>query len=113
VPTKQWQVSGAPHNLYLPRPARIVRVRQETPTEKTLVLELADGGPYDLVPGQFAMVSVFGAGEIPLGITSAPSESTSGSLAGAIRGDKPRPGCTSLAGLTIWACAGRWARASR
>jgi sulfhydrogenase subunit gamma (sulfur reductase) len=66
-------VSASPDNLYLPRLARIVAVRPETPTEKTFVLEL-QGPPLEFKPGQFVLISVFGAGEIPLGLASSPTD---------------------------------------
>lgn len=68
------RTSGDEGNLYLPRLATIVEVRQETPVEKTFVFRPDDGEPFDYLPGQFMMVSVFGAGEIPLGLASSPSE---------------------------------------
>ncbi len=68
------RTSGDPDNLYLPRLATIIEVRPETPVEKTFVFQLDDGEPFCYLPGQFVMVSVFGAGEIPLGLASSPSE---------------------------------------
>jgi len=69
--------SGDPDNLYLPRLTTIVEVRQETPVEKTFVFRTDDGEPFDYLPGQFVMISVFGAGEIPLGLASSPTEGDS------------------------------------
>jgi len=66
--------SATPDNLYLPRLARIIEIRQETGTERSFVLRLQDEQPFDYLPGQFVMVSVFGAGEIPLGLASSPTE---------------------------------------
>ena len=68
------QTSGDPNNLYLPRLATIAEVRPETPVEKTFVVELDDDEPFDYLPGQFVMVSVFGSGEIPLGLASSATE---------------------------------------
>ena len=68
------QISADPDNLYLPRTAVITDIHQETPTERTFVIELRDGEPFEYRPGQFVLVSVFGAGEIPLGIASSPTE---------------------------------------
>ncbi len=65
--------SGDPDNLYLPRLAEIKAIHQETPTERTFSLALLDDEPFDYLPGQFALVSVFGAGEIPLGLASSAS----------------------------------------
>jgi len=62
----------APNNPYLPRPARITQVRDETPDTKTFTVELSDDG-FAYRPGQFAEVSVFGAGEAPFSITSTPT----------------------------------------
>ena len=68
------QTSGDPGNLYLPRTALIRDIIQETPTERTFVLEPQGEEPFDYMPGQFSLISVFGAGEIPLGIATSPTE---------------------------------------
>jgi len=61
-----------------PTPARIRKVRRETPDTFTLHLE-ADGrdGEFRFAPGQFNMLYVFGVGEVPISISGdpgAPSE---------------------------------------
>ena len=65
-----------PDNPYLPSPARIEEVRVETPDTNTFRVvfcedDCREGFVYR--PGQFAEVSVFGAGEAPFSITSTPS----------------------------------------
>lgn len=56
-----------------PTPARISKVRRETPDTFTLHLE-ADGrdGEFRFAPGQFNMLYVFGVGEVPLSISGDP-----------------------------------------
>ncbi|NDY43601.1 heterodisulfide reductase subunit F [Dissulfurirhabdus thermomarina] len=66
-------------NPYIPLPARIddIVVETEDGSLKTfrLVLEReADRTRWRHVPGQFAMLSLAGKGEIPIGIASAPEE---------------------------------------
>ncbi len=70
---------GAVPNPYLPCMARIERVTVETDDSMLKTFELAflnpgDRGNFDFVPGQFCEVSVFGKGEAPFGIASAPTE---------------------------------------
>ena len=62
---------------YLPRPARVVERRQESPTIFTLRLELQDPSEreaYVFHPGQFNMVYLPGAGEVPISIVSDPQD---------------------------------------
>lgn len=66
-------------NPYLPYPARIddIVIETEDGNLKTfrLVLENeADRAGWSHVPGQFAMLSIAGKGEIPIGIASSPTE---------------------------------------
>jgi sulfhydrogenase subunit gamma (sulfur reductase) len=70
---------GAVPNPYLPCMARIERITVETDDSMLKTFELAflnpgDRGNFDFVPGQFCEVSVFGKGEAPFGIASAPTE---------------------------------------
>ena len=53
------------HNPYAGQPARVIHVTEHTPTERSLVLE------YDAPrrPGTFLMVSVPGAGEVPISVS--------------------------------------------
>ena len=71
---KHHLTSASPDNLYLPRLALIREIRQETATERSFVLEPQGEEPFDYLPGQFSLISVFGAGEIPLGIATSPTE---------------------------------------
>jgi NAD(P)H-flavin reductase len=57
-------------NIYAPRIAEIVRVREETPTERSFWLGLGDEG-FSCRPGQFIALSVFGHGEAPFGVANA------------------------------------------
>jgi NAD(P)H-flavin reductase len=57
--------------------AVITDVRPETPDTFTLSFELGDGRrPADFLPGQFNMLYVQGAGEVPISIASSTSEVT-------------------------------------
>lgn len=57
-------------NIYAPRIVEIVRVREETPTERSFWLDVSDGG-FSCRPGQFITLSVFGHGEAPFGVANA------------------------------------------
>ncbi len=70
---------GAVPNPYLPRLVRIETVTVETDDAMLKTFELGfpkpeDRADFDFVPGQFCEVSVFGKGEAPFGIASAPME---------------------------------------
>ncbi|MEM2878658.1 MAG: FAD/NAD(P)-binding protein [Candidatus Hadarchaeales archaeon] len=58
---------------YVPEIARITKVEELTGTEKLFGVELQSGRKLDYSPGQFVEVSVFGVGEAPISISSAPS----------------------------------------
>jgi len=60
-------------NPYLPKPVKIIRVKDETPDTKTITISPRPFGEF--TPGQFAMVSVYGVGEAPFSICSPPSDS--------------------------------------
>jgi NAD(P)H-flavin reductase len=57
---------------YLPTPCPIKRVDTLTELEKRFVLELPEGRPLGHQPGQFVQVSLFGIGEAPISLCSAP-----------------------------------------
>ncbi len=60
-------------DLYVPEPARILDVVDETSDVKTFALDLdgnGGGGRFRALPGQFVEVSVAGFGEVPIGIAS-------------------------------------------
>ncbi len=65
----------APVDLYAPRLVRVLETREETaergPTRRVVTLRLERAG-MDFRPGQFLQVGVFGAGEVPISISSAP-----------------------------------------
>jgi sulfhydrogenase subunit gamma (sulfur reductase) len=65
-------------SLFLPRVARILDVRDETPDTKTFRVvfrgRAAQEG-FDFRPGQFVELSVFGQGEAPFCIASSPTRS--------------------------------------
>jgi sulfite reductase subunit B len=60
--------------IHVPRSATIKRVEKHTENETFFELELDDGKPLNHDPGQFVEVSVFGIGEAPFGISSAPND---------------------------------------
>jgi sulfhydrogenase subunit gamma (sulfur reductase) len=68
-----------PNNPYTPYPARIdnIVVETEDGNLKTFRLVLENEGDrvqWQHLPGQFAMLSIAGKGEIPIGIASSPTE---------------------------------------
>ena len=60
-------------NVFMPREARVVRAVQPTAMERHLTLRMADDQPLEYDPGQILEVSLFGYGEIPIGIASSPT----------------------------------------
>jgi len=71
------QLATASLNLepMLPTPYRIQRVRQETDDTFTLELVPADSAEgFSFAPGQFNMLYVYGVGEVPISISSDPSD---------------------------------------
>ncbi len=62
-------------SIYIPSPAKIVKVRQLTALEKLFTLELPHGQSLGHKPGQFVQVSLLGIGEAPISISSSPSRS--------------------------------------
>lgn len=63
------------NSLYLPQPAKIKRIEQLTATERSFEIELENGKRLGQKPGQFVMVSVLGAGEAPISVSSSPTRS--------------------------------------
>jgi NAD(P)H-flavin reductase len=65
-------------NVYLPRRAVIDRVKDEIAGVKTFLWHFEDPAEQEAFhgyrPGQFAQVSVFGAGEFPLSLPASPTE---------------------------------------
>lgn len=62
------------YNPFLPHIATVVGLRQETGDIRTLSLQLKHVPQnFDFLPGQFVEVSVFGVGEVPIGLASSPT----------------------------------------
>ena len=60
--------------LYLPKPAEVIRVEQVSEKEKLLELKLSDGKELGHQPGQFVEISVYGIGECPISVSSSPTK---------------------------------------
>jgi len=58
----------------LPRPAVVEEVRAMTTYEKLFRVRPEDGRPLGHLPGQWVQVSIFGVGEAPISISSAPTK---------------------------------------
>ena len=63
----------ADDNIFLPKEVRIIKAKQVTELEKHFTLKMADGSKFHFEPGQILEVSLFGYGEIPIGIASSPT----------------------------------------
>jgi NAD(P)H-flavin reductase len=63
------------NQLFMPVPARIIRIKPLTALEKVFTLELPEGLSLGHRPGQFVEVSVMGVGEAPISVSSSPSRS--------------------------------------
>lgn len=77
-PKRMWGVTDNPSgNLYIPMTAVIDNVVDETPDTKTFRVRFEDEEyqkSFEWEPGQFVEVTVFGAGEAPIGFASSPLE---------------------------------------
>ena len=77
-PRKMWGVNDQPsENLYVPMIAVIEDIVDETPDTKTFRLAFEDKAyakSFSFEPGQFVEVTIFGAGEAPIGFASNPLE---------------------------------------
>lgn len=63
-------------NDYIPYPAKIESVKEETPDTKTFKVKFTDkkmADSFSYKQGQFMQVSLLGVGEVPISITSSPS----------------------------------------
>lgn len=60
-------------SVFLPQPAKVLEVRRLSPQERLFVARREDGRPLNHLPGQFVEVSLFGIGEAPISICSAPT----------------------------------------
>ena len=63
--------------IHIPRKSTIKRMEKLTETETFFEIELDDKKPLGHKPGQFVEVSIFGIGEAPISVSSAPSKSSS------------------------------------
>ena len=63
--------------LYLPEIAKITAVKRFTEKEKWFEIQLPNGRSLGHQPGQFVKVSLFGAGEAAISITSSPTKKDS------------------------------------
>jgi len=61
-------------DIYLPRLATLEKKRLMNPTEMYLRLAIDDGEDFDFIPGQFVEVSIAGVGEVPITISSSPTQ---------------------------------------
>ncbi len=59
--------------LYAPRPAELINVKELSPREKVFEFRLMDGKKLGQRPGQFVEVSIAGVGEAPISISSSPT----------------------------------------
>lgn len=77
-PKNMWGITDQPsENLYIPMIALIDKIIDETPDTKTFRLRFEDEQyqkSFSWEPGQFVEVTVFGAGEAPIGFASSPLE---------------------------------------
>ena len=77
-PRKMWGVTDHPSaDLYVPMIAVVEDIIDETPDTKTFRLAFEDEAyakSFSFEPGQFAEVTIFGAGEAPIGFASSPLE---------------------------------------
>jgi len=60
--------------IFLPREAVVVQSQKMTASETHLTLKMADGSDFDYEPGQIVEAGLFGYGEIPLGLSSSPTQ---------------------------------------
>jgi len=60
-------------SVFLPQEARILNARQNSDSEKHFTLRFTNGQHISFEPGQILEVSLFGYGEIPIGIASSPT----------------------------------------
>lgn len=89
-PRKMWGVNISRNgNLYVPEPAVVDRVIDETPDTKTFRVHLENeefAREFTWEPGQFVEVTVFGAGEAPIGFASDPLEASTFEMTVVARG---------------------------
>lgn len=64
-------------SIYNVRRGKILSIKQMTENEKLFEISLEGGERLNHEPGQFVMVSVFGAGEVPISVSSSPTNNGS------------------------------------
>jgi len=64
-------------NIFLPSETTILKIKQTTNQEKHFTLKYTDDSKMFFEPGQILEVSLFGYGEIPIGIASSPTRENS------------------------------------
>ncbi len=64
-------------SIYNVRKGKILSIKQMTKNEKLFEISLEGGERLNHEPGQFVMVSVFGAGEVPISVSSSPTNNGS------------------------------------
>lgn len=67
-----FQYSGGPDPMQ-PRPFRVLEIWRELSDTFSMSLAPDDGAPVMFAPGQFNMLYVFGAGEVPISVSGDPS----------------------------------------
>lgn len=60
--------------IYTPKPAKIKKVRQETPDIKSFEVETESEEKLTYTPGQYLMLSILGEGEFPVSFFTSPTE---------------------------------------
>ena len=65
-------------DLFLPRQAEILSARFITATEKHFKLRMGDGSEFHYMPGQLVHAGLYGYGEVPLGLSSSPTQNGGG-----------------------------------
>jgi len=74
---KQKTTTSEKGTIHIPGEATIKRMKKLTEMETLFEIELDDKNPLNHKPGQFVEVSIFGIGEAPISVSSAPSNSSS------------------------------------
>lgn len=61
-------------NPYIPMQAKVIRIRDENPNTRTFTMGISSGEMLGFKPGQFDILSYYGAGESAFSICSSPEE---------------------------------------
>jgi sulfite reductase subunit B len=67
------RIQSMDRTFYCPNLSRVVKIDRR-PEDAVLELEMANGGNFQHLPGQFVQVSVFGYGEVPISVCSPPKD---------------------------------------